>query len=57
MSSFATAQGSACRGRGGGGGRGRGRAPPEQDGRPMDEYQGPHEGVYMHTHSVGPKEC
>ena len=34
-----------------------GGAPPEQDGRPMDEYQGPHEGVYMHTRTVlAPKD-
>ena len=39
VSSSATAKASANRGRGGGG------APPEQDGQPVDEYQGPHEGV------------
>ena len=55
MSSSATAKASAYRGRGGGGGGG--GAPPEQDGRPMDEYQGPDEGVYMHTHTVlAPKD-
>ena len=57
MLSSATAEASAYRGRGGGGGGGGGGAPPEQDGRPMDEYQGPDEGVYMHTHTVlAPKD-
>ena len=55
VSSSTTAEASAYRGRGGGGGGG--GAPPEQDGQPMDEYQGPHEGVYMHTHTVlAPKD-
>ena len=39
VSSSATAKATANRGRGGRG------APPEQDGQPVDEYQGPHEGV------------
>ena len=55
VSSSTTAEASAYRGRGGGGGGG--GAPPEQDGQPMDEYQGSHEGVYMHTHTVlAPKD-
>ena len=55
MLSSTTAEASAYRGRGGGGGGG--GAPPEQDGQPMDEYQGPDEGVYMHTHTVlAPKD-
>ena len=28
-------------------GRGGGGAPPKQDGQPVDQYQGPHEGVCM----------
>ena len=45
VSSTATAKASANRGRGGGGGGG--GALSEQDGQPVDEYQGPHEGVCM----------
>ena len=34
-----------------GSGGGGGGAPPEQDGQPVDEYQGPHEGVCMCVHA------
>ena len=53
VSSSATAESSVNRGRGGG------RATTEQDVRLKDEYQGPHEGVHVHTHtnSVDPKGC
>ena len=44
VSFSATAKASANRGREGGG------AHPEQDGRPADECQGPHVGVYTHIH-------
>ena len=48
MSSSASAKTSTCGGRGGGGGEG--GAYPQQDSRQVDDYQGPYEGMYMHTH-------
>ena len=49
MSSSASAKTSPCGGRGGGGGEG--GAYPQQDSRQVDDYQGPYEGMYMHTHT------
>ena len=46
VSSSLTAKASAYRGRGGGG---REEAPPEQDGWPVDEYQGPQVCTCIHT--------
>ena len=56
VSSSATSEASTNRERGGGGGRE--GATTEQDVRLQDEYQGPHEGVCVHTHTqFDPKEC